>query len=131
MSIISALFKKSAAAPAVTVEEANAARERALLTELHALDAGLKELHDMARQFIRDHGILVNGIASWQAESAQERLQLEEEYQNLQRQADRILPKRNRVLAEWSPLKRAREQREKENANGTHASGNQSALARQ
>ncbi|HXC33936.1 MAG TPA: hypothetical protein VNZ56_15765 [Verrucomicrobiae bacterium] len=130
MSILSALFKKSAAAPAVTVEEANAARERALVEELHALDAAKGELKAKALQFIRAHGILVNGIASWQAESAQERLQLEEEYQNLQRQADRILPKRNKVLAEWSPLKIAREQREKENANGTHATGNPAVAAR-
>lgn len=112
MSILDVLFKKSEPEAQPTLEEQHAQREAELRAERRALDAALDELYQMAREFVREHGCIVDGRSSWKVSDITERARLDAEFQNLSRAADRIIARRSVVLHELAKLTCTREKRE-------------------
>jgi len=90
------------------IEAPNVDRQSDLLAELGVIDAQLNILNHEALEFRRKHEIITdrfNQIVRMASPSMNGRASVEREWRGLLRQADKLLARRNEVLAEWSGLK--------------------------
>jgi hypothetical protein len=98
------LKSKPVAAPPEPIE-----REGELLSRLHLIDDTLKVLHDTARDFQREHKVMIDGVSAWRVENVKDRAALEMEWRDMSNKCAKLIRERNGTLHKWATLKVERE----------------------